>query len=565
MEGPLRLNLGEARILEQATQHEEVEAPTRSMRSPKRRSFNELWGLELTFYFLSMAALTLLLYAWSKAWFASGTPFLIFTLLLGRPEDLFKHPPFLAMVMLAIHASYLICSTSWLLIRLYKAVCYPAIFIIAIIRLPRLQIMLREAVRPLFASSFHFYGDTIAFFGLPALEIDDGDVPCLLNIRGVTFHLKTCTFHVTGIEVGVKINDDLEIGIQTDTFIWRVGRGIEIGDVYGSVKGPFSEKRHIERDFAQDHEQAQRDITKGRPPIPMRHASASAIAHEVRAKEQYEATLTKIDIEDLTHRARRFHKDTPADANQMHALIGSYIHGFESVPNPPKKSIKSSTLKKALFSRMVRAAVQKIPVLLRLFLNPVAHNHPVVFKSITLTGAGLYINQMLEHKLYKHYIEENHSLEKIKKDVEAFLTDGKFSIVLEGVLGIASVPLITKYDIVTFVKTPIIHVIKAGPRANSDDETLVNGHSEREEALTVAAVSGVAATFTIPSYLLPFHEHLLPEQPANAGEEDVALINMSILASLPATFDEAMNDFALALLKSSQVVEFHYSLIVLTR
>ncbi|ORY86299.1 hypothetical protein BCR37DRAFT_385758 [Protomyces lactucae-debilis] len=561
MEGPLGINLNEARILEHAHQRNHQQSDDKAEeKAPEylaSRRFTDLWGLELPYYFITMAALTLPLYTWSLKWFISGTPFLIFVLLLGQPDGLFKRPPVLSIIILSIQASYLICSTSWLLIKLYKGVCYPAIVIAAFMRITWLQLKLRESLRKVFAS-FHIHGDKLAFFNFPALDIDDGDVPCLLVIKGVTFSLRTLTLQVHGVEVGVKINDDLEIGIQTDSFIWRIGRNIDIGDIYGTVKGPFTDKKKsgLHRDLEQDDQQAHHDITKGRPPMPMGRTSAAALAEELKAKEHYQATLNKIDRKDITHQARRALGSTTDDENQMRALIGSYIHGSESVPNPPGKSVKSSVLT-AMVPRVFKTAFHNIPVLLRLFLNLVAYNHPVLFKSITLTGKGHYINHMLENKLFKHYTQENKELEKLKKFVEGFLSDGNFSLVLDGLLGLASVPLNTEYDIVTFVKTPRILVIKSMPAAHTDDEIVVDHDEDQEQAQTVSIISGAAATFSIPSFLLPDHEHLLPEPPTDATTKDEAQIKMSVLASLPVEFDDAMINFALALIKSSQVLTLH--------
>lgn len=58
-----------------------------------------------------------------------------------------------------------------------------------------------------------FVQDKVAFFGLPALEIDV-DVAGLMVIRGITIHLSSLTIVAHGIELGIKLTDDMEIAFQ---------------------------------------------------------------------------------------------------------------------------------------------------------------------------------------------------------------------------------------------------------------------------------------------------------------------------------------------------------------
>lgn len=60
---------------------------------------------------------------------------------------------------------------------------------------------LRAALKQL-----HFIDDKIAFFDIPALEIDT-NVDGLMMLRGITFSLSTLSFVVHGVEVGIKLSD----------------------------------------------------------------------------------------------------------------------------------------------------------------------------------------------------------------------------------------------------------------------------------------------------------------------------------------------------------------------
>jgi len=60
----------------------------------------------------------------------------------------------------------------------------------------------------------HLIDDKIAFSDIPALEIDT-DVDGLFVMRGIAFSLSTLSFVVHGVEVGIKLSDDMELAIQT--------------------------------------------------------------------------------------------------------------------------------------------------------------------------------------------------------------------------------------------------------------------------------------------------------------------------------------------------------------
>jgi len=93
----------------------------------------------------------------------------------------------------------------------------------------------RKGLRALL-KQLHFIDDKIAFFNIPALEIDT-DVDGLMVLRGVTFSLSNLSFVVHGVEVGIKLSDDMELAIQTEEVTVRLFRGIDIGGCYANLKG----------------------------------------------------------------------------------------------------------------------------------------------------------------------------------------------------------------------------------------------------------------------------------------------------------------------------------------
>jgi uncharacterized membrane protein len=95
---------------------------------------------------------------------------------------------------------YAICSTSWLLYIVFAATCYPGIAITCLAQFSTAADLARRGFRTLLRD-LHFTRDKIAFFNLPALEIDV-DVNGLLVLRGVSISLSSLTIVVHGIELG---------------------------------------------------------------------------------------------------------------------------------------------------------------------------------------------------------------------------------------------------------------------------------------------------------------------------------------------------------------------------
>jgi hypothetical protein len=80
-----------------------------------------------------------------------------------------------------------------------------------------------------------FVNDKIAPFDIPALEIDT-DVAGLMVIRGLSISLSTLTIIVHGVEVRIKLSDDLELAIQTEKVTIPLFRRIEVSDCMTNVK-----------------------------------------------------------------------------------------------------------------------------------------------------------------------------------------------------------------------------------------------------------------------------------------------------------------------------------------
>jgi hypothetical protein len=120
----------------------------------------------------------------------------------GEGSRIFPSIP-LWTLLATLNLVYAICSTSWLLYIVFAAACYPAIGLTCLAQFSAAADMARRGLRTLLRD-LHFTRDKIAFFNLPALEIDV-DVHGLLVLRGVSISLSSLTIVVHGIELGTSI------------------------------------------------------------------------------------------------------------------------------------------------------------------------------------------------------------------------------------------------------------------------------------------------------------------------------------------------------------------------
>lgn len=160
---------------------------------------------------------------------------LIFFVLLGASKG-YRVLPFMPLwtLIATLNLVYAVSSTSWLLYGFFVAACYPAIFLSCLFQFSFVADMVRRTLRSLL-KQLHFVNDKIAFFDIPALEIDV-DVVGLLVIRGLSVSLSTLTIIAHGVEVGIRLSNDLELAIQTEKVTIPLFRRIEISDCMANLK-----------------------------------------------------------------------------------------------------------------------------------------------------------------------------------------------------------------------------------------------------------------------------------------------------------------------------------------
>jgi hypothetical protein len=535
---------------------------------------------------------------WPTRWLLSGTPFLTLALLLGASNGyrILNAVPLVLLIGI-LNLTYAIASTSWLLYGVFTFFTYPAIFFTCLCQFDRVARTVRHGLRKLIRQ-LHFVNESIALFEIPALEIDV-DVEGLMVIRGMTISLSTLTVTAHGIEVGIKLAKDLEVAISTEKVVVSLFRGIEISDCYANIKGGLEEMTFGELDETDSGEEG--GVVVESTPLLVAAGSRSRRPHYPRltsiaerknmkdsapkagwksirklhpddqnANDEYDRLLKHIVDTNAIATCRQSvakQAGNVASAKDRRAAICSEMQSTPTVPHPPTRSIKVTTLQ-TLSSPRTRGFLHRLPLLLRLLLNPIAYFHPVKISSITAGGSGRRAAHMLKTHLLKDYAQHDRELRKLEKRILRWLADANFVVELDDVTGVASVPITTTYDIIASLRFGDVLAYRA---------------LEKEVSLQeVMRLAGADATFEVPSYLLPHHEHILPPKltpderceleakvaqadgkpnqmkaahELEQAEQDETNMRLSAHVQLPASCSQELLNFAATLVKASKIVE----------
>lgn len=492
----------------------------------------------------------------------------------------------------AINLAYAVASTSWLLYWVFTAVCYPAIYITCLFQYEAVGGISRWMLRALL-KQLHFIDDKIALFDIPALEIDT-EVAGLLVLRGVSVSLSTLSLTVHGVEVGIKLSDDLELSVQTECVNVSLFRSIQVDDCFANIKcgkqglkqgGLRSKSKETDKgssattathgiNGASDKGLPRTATTKtrmtaGNPPKDSSNTAAyKAIKKQPLrsniAIERYHRTLELLDASNAISQARTYVKqhltsvdDIDCNNSKLRAGICSQLHSKPSVPNPPPRSVKVTVLRELLPAK-IRRFLHRLPMLLRLLLNPLSYLHPVTIHSITVTASGDLLKSVFQQTIFKKNDGSDTELERLREDILSGVTDAHFTVGLGSMTGQARVPVFPSSSILCQLAFDgiVVH------RALTKDMIVYE----------IVKLRGVDASFVVPTCLLPHHEHLIPDEVkpdtdsahsevvavANSADEtddDTMAVKMAVLAHLPATLDQEIINFIALILKHYKLLE----------
>lgn len=562
--------------------------------------------------FAGIAFAILALYQWPLRWLLSGAAPLTYVLLLGAAQGHHVVPLVNVWSLAALlNLTYWIAATSWLLYWVFLVACYPSIFLACIFQFDLVAKFVRRRLRQAL-KELQFTNDKIAFFNLPALEIDV-DVEGLMCIRGISISVSTLAIVAHGVEVGIKFTDDMELAIVTDKVTISLFRRIDIDDVYANLKGgqyemtfgklapktkdvdgeplmventPMLAAAAANGDTRSITEvtMAQR-MTDGNAPDDASIKSGFASVQGISPDDDHDAKQKYHDIMDQIHKTSSIQvarKEARADIRNkgdeeaqeilkhekdFRAAVCTQLHDKPTIAHPSTKAIKVSTIK-SMYPR-IRKQLHRFPLLLRAQLNPIAYFHPVYITSITAGGSGSWLQHMLSDMVFKDYAEDDSEVRKLKQRVSAWLADANFVIELGTITGLASVPMNTDYDILTNLRFDDIIAHRTLPKEVNLEQ--------------IIRLGGADATIKVPSFLLPHHEHLLPPKPTQADFDqfqknvdeadgqpktvqaqaeldqlgkDEANVNVSAHLRLPACLDQSLLDFVAALVKVTKVIEY---------
>ncbi|GIZ44534.1 hypothetical protein CKM354_000773000 [Cercospora kikuchii] len=546
--------------------------------------------------------------AWPWKWTFSGAGIETLLLLYGHSQQKRVLPVVPLWTLLAtLNLAYAVCSTSWLLHGLFVTTIYPFVLLTCLNQFPWAANIARSGLRKALGGQSHFVKDKLAMFNLPALEIDT-DVDGLFVIRGITVSFSNLSLVAHGIELGLKLADDIELAIYVDEVVVNFFRHIAIGDVYANAKGgkfemTFGELEEEDSDDAASEfsvllddtpllkaAAAKAKVMSDRPKLRetltgvsyMRDSSVQQAADTIKtldpddeaADQQYHDILTEIRTSSAVYQSRQQVRQNAKsngrkleDEKDMRAAVCAALQEIPSVPHPPRRSIRVTTLQNSS-PPYVRRFLHRLPFLLRLLLTPLSYLHPVSIASINAAGSGKWLSSLLQQQVFKQYTENNSQLRKLQRKVSTWTADANFCVQLTDIDGLGQVPLNSNYNIVTYLKFDDVLAYRTIPASGVVTQ--------------VMRLGGADATFTIPTYLLPHHEHILPRVPDQEDEHELEVqiteadgmpkavqaaqhlkqvkkdetnIKLSVHGSLPVSCDQSLLNFIAALVKATKIIE----------
>lgn len=531
---------------------------------------------------------------------------MIYALLLGEAKGN-RILPFVPLwtIFATVNVVYAVCSTSWLLFWVFWAACWPTFTIACLFMFDAPASLARRLSRRTFLRDLHFINDQIAFFDLPALEIDT-EVKGLFVIRGVTLSLSTMTLVAHGIEAGIKLSDEIELGIQVDKVTVPLFREIHVDDVYANIKGGEWEVMFGEVPYGiPDEEDSDdsmivadtailkaaaaarpaemlRSMTADAPPTDSEDAKSAFssvkqlspdderanIKYRHYVKHIHDTSSIQIAKKELIEKSRKDENNLDPDKDDdLRAAICAHIHSGPSIPHPPSKSIRVSTLRKTSYPN-VKRWLHRLPFLYRVMLFPICYFHTVKFKSVTAAGSGKWFVALMRKYLFKHYSSQDGEIRRLEARISSFFAEANFCVELTKIESSASFPINTNYDIKCHFEMADVLAYRSLPDA--------------VELKRVVELGGLDAILNVPIFLFPHHEHIFPEIPTDLekmeleteiGEtenvakimqaqktlkqmkKDEANMHISAHAHLPMVVSQEMLNFIAAIVKATKVIE----------
>lgn len=315
----------------------------------------------------------------------------------------------------------------------------------------------------------------------------------------------------------------MHIALYCDGIAVRICRGVIIGAIYGVLN---------QEKFAVELGSLSRPEKGSGVDFSPAHGKTTG---DVKARSDYDSIRREIYSTNPIHQCRKqiYRQESPQLDEKIRAATCAKLVNFTSVPHRPEHSIQASTILEFI-PLWIRRFFSRVPFILRLLLMPLSYLHPIKTASASVSASGSWMADIVREKVHSIYGEDREDIRELEKTMTDWMTDATFCADLANVQAAVQVSIRASQNIVAYLRCESSTMMRIEP-----------GSYKVAPAISLA---GMDATFTIPPYFLPSHEHLLPPLPrTKAGEQekeqDQAEVKFSFHISLPVVVDGAMIDF----------------------
>lgn len=346
----------------------------------------------------------------------------------------------------------------------------------------------------------------------------------------------------------------MQLSLYVNNLAVNVSRSIDIGEIYGTIKDETAETifQHLPSEMGDG-------ATTSKTPHSIRHGDREA-------EERYNELRHQIWKTDPINESRKNVQDTEGTETkgltegQLRAATCARLEGSPAVPHAPPDSVRVTTLQN-LIPRRLAHFLARLPFLLRLVLMLLSYLHPIKIPSITIAGPGHWLAEILQHRVLDQYLEESDESHDLQYRAKEWLENAMLSVDFTKISALGQVPVRTMHDVTAGLRCADTTVFRSAP----------------DVVETAMELGGADLEFVLPSYLLPHHEHLVPQQPNRVHEanltqqheqkdedsregqtdldEDCAHIYMRAHANLPAATDHSLLEFIVDLANVSEIFQ----------
>ncbi|KAK4504912.1 hypothetical protein PRZ48_002875 [Zasmidium cellare] len=474
------------------------------------------------------------IFSWASDWLYSGAAILSQLLVYDQARQTAAFPSTRPWMILAIlNIIYAIASTSWLQYRIFATICWVIVLVTFVSIAPWASYASRAILRRLLTRA-HLTSDVIAGFDLPALHLDIG-LEGLLAVRGWTFSLWKMTLELHGVEAAYNLTEGMHICLYCDGVAVRIWRSVTIDAIYGVLKQEkfaveleslSQPKKGTEASFDPAQETTTGDVKA--------HSVYQSIRHQIRHTSPIQQC-----------RKQTGRQDSPQLDEKIRAATCKKLDRFTSVPHRPEHSIQASTILQFI-PLWIRRFLSRMPFILRLILMPLSYLHPIKTASASVSASGSWMAGIMRDRAYSIHGEDRDDIKELERAMTSCMENAMFCLDLADIQALAQVSIRASQDMVAYLWC--------------GSSTMMRIETGWNKVAPAISLEGMDATFIIPPYFLPSHEHLLPPPPSSrAGEKeqqaDEADVEFSFHLSLPVVVDGAMIDFLTDFINATIAIE----------